>query len=194
MWWVISSMAVPFSAGSDRVQVALLRELERDVDQHVLLAADVAGLAGALEDLVRRYAVALGGVLGVQQERRVDTCPALDDGGAVGLGPARQVGRTTSSAASSTPPTSTPVSTPRWSKVAARTSVGELPAPAPSAHNEPSICRAPDSKASTELATPSDRFWCPWKPTWASRPTSATSAAIRALASVSTSAPAESTA
>ena len=83
---------------------------------------------------------------------------------------------------------------PRWSNVAASTSVGELPAPAPSAHSEPSIWRAPDSKASTELATPSERFWCPWKPTCASLPTAATSAATLAFASVSTSAPAESTA
>ena len=75
-----------------RRQVALLRELECDVDEHVLLAADVAGLPRALEDLVGRDAVALGGVLGVQQERRVDAGPALHDRGAVGLGPARQVG------------------------------------------------------------------------------------------------------
>ena len=46
------------------------------------------------------------------------------------------------------------------------------PRPAPSAHSEPSIWRAPDWNASTELATPSERFWCPWKPTCASLPIS----------------------
>src|SRR6188768_3872781 len=67
------------SAYAVRAQVTLLRELQRDVDQHVLLAADVAGLTRALEDLVGRHVVALGRVLGVQQERRVDAGPALHD-------------------------------------------------------------------------------------------------------------------
>src|SRR6185369_9958558 len=48
------------SAGSRRGQIALLRELHGDVDDHVLLAADVAELAGPLQDLVRGHAVALG--------------------------------------------------------------------------------------------------------------------------------------
>jgi hypothetical protein len=38
--------------------------LDRDVDDHVLLATDVAGLADALQDLVRGDAVAFGGALG----------------------------------------------------------------------------------------------------------------------------------
>ena len=48
--------------------VALGGELEGDVDDHVLLAADVACLADALQDLVSRDAVALRGALSVQQE------------------------------------------------------------------------------------------------------------------------------
>ena len=42
----------------------LLRELEGDVDDHVLLAADVAELADPLEDGVRRDLVAVGRPLG----------------------------------------------------------------------------------------------------------------------------------
>jgi hypothetical protein len=49
----------------------------------------------------------------------------------------------------------------------ASNSVGELPAPAPSAHRLPSIWRAPASYAAIEFAIPSERFWCPWKPTCA---------------------------
>ena len=75
------------------------------------------------------------------------------------------VGRTTSSAAVMALFTSTPVGTPRRSNTATRISVGEFPAPAPSAHRAPSTWRAPAWNASTELATPKDRFWCPWKPT-----------------------------
>src|SRR5450755_902389 len=52
-------------------------------------------------------------------------------------------GATTSSAADSTAGTSTPVLIPIRSNVAASTSVGAFPAPAPSAQRAPSICRAP---------------------------------------------------
>ena len=52
-------------------------QLERDVDDHVLLAADVAGLADALQDLVRRDLVALSRPLRVQQEAGVDAGVAL---------------------------------------------------------------------------------------------------------------------
>ena len=48
------------SAGSRRGKVALLGEPHGDVDDHVLLAADVAELTGALQDLVRGDAVTLG--------------------------------------------------------------------------------------------------------------------------------------
>ena len=92
-------------------------------------------------------------------------------------------GRTTSSAAASAPGTSTPVRIPSRSKVAASTSVGALPAPAPSAHSAPSTWVAPAWSASTELATPSDRFWWPWKPTSACCPISLISACTRAWAS-----------
>ena len=79
-------------------------------------------------------------------------------------------GATTSSAAARTAGRSMPVATPRRSKTAASTSVGALPAPAPSPRVQPSICRAPASYATTEFATPIDRFWCPWNPTCASLP------------------------
>ena len=59
------------------------------------------------------------------------------------------------------------------------TSSGVLPAPAPKARVEPSICTAPARTARTLLATDSPRFSWPWKPTCASSPTSATSAATR---------------
>ena len=52
-------------------------------------------------------------------------------------------GLTTSCAAASTPATSTPVAISSLSNVAASTSVGALPAPAPSAQSAPSICLAP---------------------------------------------------
>ena len=46
-------------------------ELHRDVDDHVLLTAHVAGAADLLEDAVGGHAVALGRALGVDEERRV---------------------------------------------------------------------------------------------------------------------------
>src|SRR5699024_12722023 len=51
----------------------LLLDLQRDVDELVLLAADEATFARADEDLRRRHAVALGVALGVLEERRVAT-------------------------------------------------------------------------------------------------------------------------
>ena len=77
-------------AGTGSGQVALLRQPERDVDDHVFLAADVAELADALENLVRRDAVPLCRALGVQQEAAVHPRPALHDRGPVHLRPARQ--------------------------------------------------------------------------------------------------------
>jgi hypothetical protein len=59
-------------------------QVEGDVDDHVFLAADVAGLAGALQDGVSGDAIALGGAFGVQQEAGVDAGVALDDRGPVG--------------------------------------------------------------------------------------------------------------
>jgi hypothetical protein len=53
--------------------VGAVRELDVDVDDHVLLAADVSGLADAVQDLVCGYPVALGGPLGVEQEAAVHT-------------------------------------------------------------------------------------------------------------------------
>src|SRR6266849_1537800 len=88
------------SSGSRRGQVALLGELHRDVDDHVLLAADVAELAGPLQDLVRGDAVALGGPLGVQQETatprpspaRSRTCPSSASGAGTAGPPPRPPG------------------------------------------------------------------------------------------------------
>src|SRR5690349_24334699 len=62
----------PSLTRAGRGQVALLGEPDRDVDDHVFLAADVAEFAGPLEDLVGGHAVALGGPLGVQQKAAVD--------------------------------------------------------------------------------------------------------------------------
>src|SRR5580700_3654175 len=59
-------------------------EADGDVDDHVLLAADVAGLADLLQDLVGRDAIALGRALGVQQKAAVDAGVTLDDRGPVG--------------------------------------------------------------------------------------------------------------
>src|SRR5215475_13501230 len=67
-----NSMTGPSSAGSRRGQVPLLGQPDGDVDDHVLLAADVAELAGSLQDLVGGDAVALGRPFGVQQEAAVD--------------------------------------------------------------------------------------------------------------------------
>jgi hypothetical protein len=71
------------------------------------------------------------------------------------------IGRSTSCAAASTPCTSTPVLMPSRSNVAASTSVGALPAPAPSAHSAPSTWRAPPCTASTLLATPERQVLVP---------------------------------
>src|SRR5580704_3861928 len=71
-------------------QVALLRQPERDIDDHVFLAADVTELADALEYLVRGHSVTLGRVLGMQEEAAVHPGPALHDRGPVHLRPARQ--------------------------------------------------------------------------------------------------------
>ena len=88
---------------------------------------------------------------------------------------------------------SIPVFTPILSNTPISASTGALPAPAPNRRHDPSICLAPARTASTLLATPSPRFSCPWKPTWASPPSSATNAATRSATPSSTSAPAEST-
>lgn len=72
-------------------------------------------------------------------------------------------GLATSSATARIASVSTPVGTPSRSKAVTSISVGEFPAPAPSAHSVPSICRAPAWYPARELAIPSDRFWwaCP---------------------------------
>jgi hypothetical protein len=62
----------------------LLGDLDRDVDDHVFLAADVSGFADALQDLVCRYSVAGGCAFGVQQEARVNAGIALHDRRPVG--------------------------------------------------------------------------------------------------------------
>ena len=93
-------------------------------------------------------------------------------------------GATTSSAAARIAGRSIPVAIPSRSKTAARTSVGALPGAGAEAHgSQPSIWRAPARSARTELATPRTRLLWPWKPTCASAPTSATSAATRSRAS-----------
>ena len=102
-------------------------------------------------------------------------------------------GRTTSSAASASANTSMPVLMPRRSQTAASTSVGVLPAPAPNARAQPSTCTAPARIARIVLATASDRFWCPWKPTCVSGPTASRTARIRSVTWSRISAPAEST-
>ncbi len=68
-----------------------------------------------------------------------------------------------------------------------------LPAPAPKRRTEPSIWVAPARAAMIVLATPRPRFSWPWKPTSASEPISATSAATRSAVCSMISAPAEST-
>ena len=88
---------------------------------------------------------------------------------------------------------SMPVRKPSRSVTAANASTGVLPAPAPNRRVDPSICAAPARAASTELATPQPRFSWPWKPTWASPPSSAARAEIRSLTPSRISAPAEST-
>ena len=88
-------------------------------------------------------------------------------------------GRTTSSATSIIFSTSRPVTMPSRSATAAKHSSGVFPAPAPKARVDPSICTAPDRTARTLLATDRPRFSWPWKPTWASSPSSTTSAATR---------------
>jgi hypothetical protein len=65
-------------------------ELERDIDDHVLLPADVAKLADSLEDLVRRYPIPFRRALGMKQEAAVHAGPALHDRGPVHLRPAGQ--------------------------------------------------------------------------------------------------------
>src|SRR5664279_5976566 len=125
------------ASGWDRIVLwrRKLGQIDGDVDDHVLLATHVAGLAHPTQDLVRRDAVAIGGALRVQQERVVDPEPALHDRRPIGHRQPVIIGLTISSAAASTPSTSTPVGTSRLSKTAARLSVGEFPAPAPSAPN-----------------------------------------------------------
>src|SRR5580693_8915252 len=70
----------PASCARCRCSPVLGGELKGDVDDHVFLAADVAGLADTLQDLVGGDAVAGGGALGVQQEAVVDPGVALGDG------------------------------------------------------------------------------------------------------------------
>ncbi len=88
-------------------------------------------------------------------------------------------GRTTSSAASMISRTSMPVRMPSLSQTATSASTACCPRRRRTGACEPSICTAPARTASTELATPSPRFSWPWKPTCASSPSSATSAATR---------------
>lgn len=77
----------------------------------------------------------------VRQERDVHPgIPCVIDARSI-QGSRGMNGRTTSSAADNTPQIN-PGADPMRSKVAASTSVGELPAPAPRAHGAPSICLA----------------------------------------------------
>jgi hypothetical protein len=110
-------------AGSAFGLVAFSDELQCDVDDHVLLAAHVAGFPDALQDLVGGDLAALRGPLGVQQEAGVDARVALGDRAAVGEGETVQEKGRTTSAAASAPCTSTPVGMPSRSKVATSTSV-----------------------------------------------------------------------
>ena len=72
---------------------------------------------------------------------------------------------------------STPVRQPSLSQTPTNASSGVLPAPAPKRRTDPSIWVAPARTAITVLAQPRSRFSWPWKPTVASAPISATSAA-----------------
>src|SRR5208282_2358672 len=51
---------------------ALLENVERDVDDHVLLPANHAAAAEFGENVARVHAIELRGVLGVAQEARID--------------------------------------------------------------------------------------------------------------------------
>ena len=55
-----------------RLGFALAQDVERDVDDHVLLAAHHAALPELRQDVARIDAVDLGRVLGVAQEARID--------------------------------------------------------------------------------------------------------------------------
>ena len=63
---------------------------QRHIDDHVFLATDVAEFADALQDFVRRHAIALLRLLRVQQEGRVDARISLRDRGAIHPRHARQ--------------------------------------------------------------------------------------------------------
>src|SRR5580698_1084169 len=65
-------------------RLSLADQLQRNVDQHVLLPADVSVLRHALEDVMDGYAVTLSRVLGVEQEAGIDTGVSLHDRGPVG--------------------------------------------------------------------------------------------------------------
>src|SRR5688500_17883495 len=80
------------SAGHDRITVTLFDELQRDVDDHVFLSADIAQFSDTLEDGVRRHAVAGSGALRVQEEARVHACLPLHDCGSIHPGQLRDVG------------------------------------------------------------------------------------------------------
>ena len=86
-----------------------------------------------------------------------------------------------------------PVVQPSLSQTPMNASSGVLPAPAPKRRTEPSIWVAPARAAMTVLETPRPRFSWPWKPTSASSPISATTAATRSAVCSMISAPAEST-
>ena len=67
----LSPLGSPLSGDSGWLVVTsflFLLKLEGYVDDHVLLAADVAGVPHALEDLVGWHAVALRRPLGMEQE------------------------------------------------------------------------------------------------------------------------------
>ena len=109
-----------------------LRHVERDILDHVLLAADRLAPAQLDQDVARRHAVALAGALGEEQERRVHAGVAEDERVAVDAhrrGPSSA--RTRSSATSMSLYRSTPCRAPMRSSTATNTSSGVLPAPAP---------------------------------------------------------------
>ena len=98
---------------------------------------------------------------------------------------AGMAGRTTSSAASAISKKSMPVLTP----ILSNTPIERLDRGVARAGAEAAACCRrsawrPPGRPRTELATPRPRFSWPWKPTWASSPSSATSAATRSADTV----------
>ena len=141
------------------------REVEGDVDEHVLLAADHAAASGFFEQMCARRCHS-----GRRRPRRDAGSWSTPRHSPASAFPGRRAPAGPAAGAPDRrrhPPAHAGRSrgaSPSESAAATNTSSGALPAPAPIPASEASTRVAPCSTATIEFATPSDRLWWAWIP------------------------------